>query len=225
MEKVYTGKTKDVYKLADGNLMFKFKDDATGTDGVFDPGSNTVGLVIEGLGLDSARLSEYFFNLINGRGFPTHYISADIGNAAMTVKPAAKFGKGLEFICRYRAVGSFYARYSDYVAKGDELNGFVEVSIKNDEKKDPIISEEALLLFGLMDKAQYERCVALTGEIAEAVRQDLQAKGMELYDIKFEFGHINGEVTLIDEISAGNMRAYKDHVWLQPDELIKEVLG
>ena len=30
MELVYTGKTKNVYKLKDGNYLLKFKDDVTG---------------------------------------------------------------------------------------------------------------------------------------------------------------------------------------------------
>ena len=48
MRKVYTGKTKDVFALEDGNYLLKFKDDCTGKDGVFDPGENSVGLTIEG---------------------------------------------------------------------------------------------------------------------------------------------------------------------------------
>ena len=44
MRLVYTGKTKDVYALEDGNYLLKFKDTLTGEDGVFDPGANTVGL-------------------------------------------------------------------------------------------------------------------------------------------------------------------------------------
>ena len=35
---VYTGKTKDVFALENGNYLLKFKDDCTGKDGVFDPG-------------------------------------------------------------------------------------------------------------------------------------------------------------------------------------------
>ena len=52
MEKklVYTGKTKNVYELDNGNYLLKFKDDCTGKDGVFDPGENSVGLTIEGVG-------------------------------------------------------------------------------------------------------------------------------------------------------------------------------
>ena len=51
MEKklVYTGKTKNVYALENGNYLLKFKDDCTGKDGVFDPGENSVGLTIEGV--------------------------------------------------------------------------------------------------------------------------------------------------------------------------------
>ena len=44
MELVYTGKTKNVYALENGNYLLKFKDDCTGKDGVFDPGENAVGL-------------------------------------------------------------------------------------------------------------------------------------------------------------------------------------
>ena len=37
MNLVYTGKTKDVFALENGNYLLKFKDDCTGKDGVFDP--------------------------------------------------------------------------------------------------------------------------------------------------------------------------------------------
>ena len=45
MKLVYTGKTKDVFALDNGNYLLKFKDDCTGKDGVFDPGANSVGLL------------------------------------------------------------------------------------------------------------------------------------------------------------------------------------
>ena len=63
MEKklVYTGKTKDVFALDNGNYLLKFKDDCTGKDGVFDPGENSVGLTIDGVGDVNLRMSIYFF--------------------------------------------------------------------------------------------------------------------------------------------------------------------
>lgn len=61
MELIYTGKTKDVFKLEDGHFLLKFKDDVTGENGVFDPGANTVGLTIDGAG--SCRLTFNIFLL------------------------------------------------------------------------------------------------------------------------------------------------------------------
>lgn len=43
MEKIYTGKTKDVFRLDNGNVLLLFKDDCTGKNGKFDPGENAVG--------------------------------------------------------------------------------------------------------------------------------------------------------------------------------------
>ena len=56
---VYSGKTKDVFALENGNYLLKFKDDCTGKDGVFDPGENSVGLTIEGVGDVNLRMSIY----------------------------------------------------------------------------------------------------------------------------------------------------------------------
>ena len=63
MKKLYEGKTKDEYELENGNVLLKFKDDCTGKDGVFDPGENTVGLTIEGIGKENLKVSIYYFEL------------------------------------------------------------------------------------------------------------------------------------------------------------------
>jgi phosphoribosylaminoimidazole-succinocarboxamide synthase len=106
MKKLYEGKTKDVFALENGNYRLKFKDDVTGENGVFDPGANTVGLSIEGIGKGNLRVSAMFFEMLQKAGIQTHYISADIENGTMDVKAAKTFGKGLEIICRYRAVNT-----------------------------------------------------------------------------------------------------------------------
>ena len=64
MKKLYEGKTKDVYELENGNFMLKFKDDCTGKDGVFDPGENSVGLTIEGIGKENLKTSIYYFDML-----------------------------------------------------------------------------------------------------------------------------------------------------------------
>ncbi|MEK4495691.1 phosphoribosylaminoimidazolesuccinocarboxamide synthase [Ureibacillus sp. FSL W8-0352] len=226
MKHIYTGKTKNVYELEDGNYLLEFKDDVTGVDGVFDPGANTVGLTIEGAGLAGLKLTKYFFELLNEKGIPTHFIEADIDKKTMKVKPAETFGKGLEVICRFRAAGSFLRRYGLYVQEGQPLDAFVEVTIKDDEREDPPISEDALDMLGILSKDEYKVLKELTQTIAGIVKEELAKKDIELYDIKFEFGRDREtkEILLIDEISGGNMRAYKNGEYIEPLQLEKLIL-
>ena len=226
MELKYQGKTKDVYQLEDGNYLLSFKDDVTGVDGVFDPGANSVGLTIEGAGRAGLRLTKYFFEILKEKGIPTHYIDANIEEATMTVKPAEVFGQGLEVICRYRAVGSFLRRYGLYAEEGQPLDAFVEVTIKDDDRQDPPISEDALDMLGILNKDEYKVLKALTQQIGQVIKDELAKKDIELYDIKFEFGRVGNDkqIVLIDEISGGNMRAYKNGQYIEPLELEKMFL-
>ena len=224
MEKklVYTGKTKNVYALDNGNYLLKFKDDCTGKDGVFDPGENSVGLTIDGVGDVNLRMSVYFFEKINAAGIKTHYVSANLEDTTMEVLPAKVFGKGLEVICRHKAVGSFFRRYSDYIEEGADLPEYVEMTFKNDAKGDPLVTKEGLIALGVMSSQQYDDMVAMTQKITRIVADDLKAKGLVLYDIKFEFGYdADGKVMLIDEIASGNMRVYKDGQYIDPMTLSK----
>ena len=219
MEKklVYTGKTKNVFALENGNYLLKFKDDCTGKDGVFDPGENSVGLTIEGVGDVNLRMSVYYFEKLNAAGIKTHYVSADLKNTTMEVLPAKVFGKGLEVICRRKAVGSFFRRYEEYIAEGADLDYYVEMTFKNDAKGDPLVTRDGLQELGIMTGEQYDAIKDMTKRITKIVADDMKAKGLDLYDIKFEFGYdANGGVMLIDEIASGNMRVYKDGKYIDP---------
>ena len=214
---VYTGKTKNVYALENGHYLLKFKDDCTGKDGVFDPGENSVGLTIEGVGDVNLRMSVYFFEKINAAGIKTHFVSANLEDTTMEVLPAKVFGKGLEVICRHKAVGSFYRRYSEYVELGADLPAYVEMTFKDDAKGDPLMTRDGLKVLGVMTDEQYEDIKKMTQQITGIVADEMKARGMELYDIKFEYGYdADGKVMLIDEIASGNMRVYKNGEYIDP---------
>ena len=227
MKKVYAGKTKDVYALENGNVLLKFKDDCTGKDGVFDPGENTVGLTIDGIGKANLQTSIYYFEMLKQAGVKTHYVSANLDEATMEVLPAECFGKdlgggGLEVICRLVATGSFVRRYGEYIKDGTPLEGgYVECTFKNDEKGDPLVTGEGLVALKVMTAEMFESLKSQTLKITKIVADDLKTIGLDLWDIKFEFGYNNGEVILIDEIASGNMRVYKDGVIVPPVELTK----
>lgn len=222
----YQGKTKDVYSLSNNQVLLKFKDDVTGENGVFDPGANTVGLTIDGAGRSGLKMTKHFFEVLAEKQVETHYVSADLEDVSMVVKEATPFGKGLEVICRYRAVGSFFRRYGMYCTEGMPLDSFVEVTIKDDERCDPTISDDALEMLGILSKEEYSILKERTKQICQIIKDELATKNLELYDIKLEFGRdkATNEIILIDEISGGNMRVYKDNVYIAPLDLEKEFL-
>lgn len=222
MKLVYKGKTKDVYEIENGNYLLKFKDDVTGEDGVFDPGANKVGLTIDGIGKSDLLLTKFFFEKIIDAGFKTHFVAANIEDASMEVLPASPFGKGVEVICRLRAVGSFIRRYGAYANSGDKIEGgFVEITLKDDEREDPPITREGLAVLGILNMEESKILSEQTLEITKIIAAELEKKGLELYDIKLEFGRLKttGEIILIDEVSGGNMRVYRGDEYIEPMKL------
>jgi len=217
---LYEGKTKNLYALENGNYLLKFKDDVTGKNGVFYPSANTVGLSLEGVGNVNLRMSVFFFVKLNVAGIKTHFVSANLEDTTMEVLPAKVFGKGVEVICRQRAVGSFFRRYGDYIEESAPLPSYIEMTFKDDDRGDPLVTRDGLIVLGVMSGEQYDEIKKITQEITKIVADCLLEKGMVLYDIKLEFGYNNDQVVLIDEIASGSMRVYnKDGKCIQPMEL------
>lgn len=225
MRHVYEGKTKSVYELEDGNYLLKLKDDVTGENGQIDPGANSIMGELEGMGKASLLMSRYYFELLQKTDIPTHYIASNIEENTMTVKPATTFGAGLEIICRFKAYGSFLRRYGKYAQKEQPLNSLVEITLKDDDRGDPLILDEALEQLGLLSLQECATVKDMTRRIAGIIKDDLATRGLELYDIKFEFGRVNGQITLIDDISGGNMRVFKDGQQVDPLDLSRMVIG
>ena len=227
MKLLYKGKTKDVYELDEKRVLLKFKDDVTGTEGKFDPGANEVGLSIDGMGKSGLKLTTYFFKKINDLNIPTHFLDTNLEDNSMTVLKADFFGKGVEVICRYRAVGSFIRRYGLYAKEGDQLDSYVEFTLKDDERGDPLITKEALDMLDIMKAEEYEEIEKLTRRICNLVKEELAKEGLELYDIKLEFGRVgeDSHIALIDEISGGSMRVYRGKEYIEPLELEKMFLN
>ena len=211
-ELIRIGKTKDVYRLADGSYRFHFKDDVTGhADGTVDPGADVVIGKIAGIGEACLRMTVYFFELFRASGFPTHYISSDFTAKTMTVRAANMFGKGVEVIVRQVATGSFVRRYGGYVKDGDLLDRLVEFTIKDDERGDPLATSETLAALGIMTGEEYDLQREMARRICAVIDAEMKKRGLILYDLKMEFGRCrdDGGISLVDEISPGCMRVYR----------------
>ena len=87
------------------------------------------------------------------------------------------------------------------------------------------MTSEGLAALGIMTSEQFESMKAQTLKITKIVADDLKTIGLELWDIKFEFGYHNGQVILIDEIASGNMRVYRNGAIVEPVELTRLILN
>ncbi|MGI6316963.1 MAG: phosphoribosylaminoimidazolesuccinocarboxamide synthase [Christensenellales bacterium] len=200
MKTIYIGKTKNVLlNEENGAVYLLFKDDATGENGVFDPGSNTVGGSVEGKGKTGLKISAYFLALLEKNGIPTHYLSADIDNCMMEVRKLTV--PKLEFVLRYFTAGSMCRRFT--LEEGIPFDPpYPEVTLKDDAQGDPLISERLCVMKGLLTKGQFGEALDLLTRVGEVLRKELDAMGFTLIDFKIEFGFDeNNKMYVADEIT------------------------
>lgn len=223
MKVISDGKTKTMYALDDERALMVFKDDVTGTEEGVDPGGNRVVGRVEGKGRAALMQSIHFFGLLAAHGVPTHYVAADVERGALIVRRAA--WTGLEFIVRFKAAGSFVRRYGRYVAAGADLGGLVEITLKDDERGDPLITDEAIAALGIMTPEQVQEGKALVRRAAQVIRNHLRARGLDLLDIKFECGIIGDRLVIIDDVSTDNMRVTRAGEPVGPQEMLRYLEG
>lgn len=200
MKTLYTGKTKNVLLDEEKNIVsLFFKDSATGENGVFDPGSNSVGGSVEGKGKIGLTISKYFFEVMEKNGIPTHYIAADIDQNLMQVKNLTV--PKLEFVLRYYTAGSMCRRFS--LPEGIPFDPvYTEVTLKDDEQGDPLISERLCLMKGLLHPGQYDEALEILKKVGEVLKAELAPLGLTLIDFKIEIGYDEeGKMYVADEIT------------------------
>lgn len=206
MKLLYKGKTKDVLTNEEtGAIYLFFKDDATGENGLFDPGSNTVGGSVSGKGKTGLKISSYFFNLMERNGIPTHFLGADIDKGLMQVRKLTI--PKLEFILRYFTAGSMCRRFT--LEAGIPFDPpYLEVTLKDDEQGDPLISERLCIIKGLLKTGQYDEALDILVKVGEVLKKELANLELTLIDFKIEVGYDeNGKIYVADEITPDIWRA------------------
>ncbi|MCL1905621.1 MAG: phosphoribosylaminoimidazolesuccinocarboxamide synthase [Clostridiales bacterium] len=210
MKTIYSGKTKNVlFDEVTGDYFLFFKDDATGENGVFDPGSNTVGGSVFGKGKTGLAISKYFFEIMKANGIPTHYLGADIEQGLMKVRNVTV--PALEFVLRYFTAGSMCRRFT--IEKGIPFDPpYPEVTLKDDDQGDPLISERLCLMKGLLKEGEYDKLLELLAKVGDVLRNELNCFGLTLIDFKIEFGlDEDRQIYIADEITPDIWRVQDEH--------------
>lgn len=200
MKTLYTGKTKNVLLDEENGIVhLLFKDDMTGENGNFDPGSNTVGGSVAGKGKIGLALSKYFFELMEKNNIPTHYIAADVEKGLMQVRRLTV--PKLEFVLRYFTAGSMCRRFT--LEEGIPFDPpYTEVTLKDDAQGDPLISERLCIMKGILKEGQYDEALGILVRVGEVLKKELSSMGLTLIDFKIEVGYDEtGKMYIADEIT------------------------
>lgn len=204
MQVIYDGKTKRLIRFGDRMLM-QFKDTLVGDSaGNVNPGGDFVVGQLEGKGAASARVSAYFFKLLNEAGIDTHFLGVH-SDTELEILPATRIQ--LEVIYRALAYGGFIRRYHGHVQQMAELD-LVEFNLKDDALGDPLLERRAITKLGIASPNEIGHMEVVARRVARVVMGMLIDHGLKLVDMKLEFGRIGEKLVVIDALSGDTMRVY-----------------
>ncbi|MCD7804232.1 MAG: phosphoribosylaminoimidazolesuccinocarboxamide synthase [Oscillospiraceae bacterium] len=198
MNKLYEGKSKIVYEGTDpGTCVIKYKDTATAGNGVKKED-------LPGKGILNAKISNLIFEYLAKNGVKTHLIEV-LSETEVLVKKADIVM--VEVIVRNVAAGSFSKKYG--VPEGTKfLNTVTEFSLKSDELGDPMINDCQITALGVATQAELDELKAVSLKVDELMTELFLKCGIKLIDFKLEFGRVDGELLLCDEISPDSCRLW-----------------
>ncbi len=207
------GKVRDIYDLGDA-LLFVATDRISAFDVVMPCGIPNKGRVL-------TQISKFWFDLMQS-WLPNHLITLDVTTRPELTKYVADLdGRSMivrkaqvlptECIVRGYIIGSGWKDYkSNGVVSGIKLREGYRQAEKLDEPlftpstkaeqgaHDEAISFEQVAEIVGMDKATALRDLSL--KIYATARDYAESRGIILADTKFEFGEIDGQIILVDEV-------------------------
>ena len=209
---VNRGKVRDVYDLGDA-LLFVATDRLSAFDVVMPNGIPRKGEVL-------TRISLFWFDFL--KNVPNHLLTADVSSRPELAKYAADLqGRSIivrkakifpiECIVRGYLVGSGWKDYrKSGVVSGIKLRAGYEQASKLDE---PLFTPSTKAEIGMHDEAiSFDGVAKIIGEAKAAKLRDMSldiytrardyaaSRGIIVADTKFEFGEVDGEIILADEV-------------------------
>ena len=207
---VYHGKVRDVYTLSENRLVMVASDRISAFDHILPKGIPFKGQVLN-------QVATYFLDAT--KDIVPNWLVA-------TPDPCVAVGYACEPIRVEMVIRGYLAGHAarEYKAGKRTLCGVVlpEGLIENDRLPSPIItpavkaeeghdediSREDILLHGHVSQEVYEKMELYTRKLFQRGTEMAFKQGLILVDTKYEFGLLNGEVVLIDEIHTPDSSRY-----------------
>lgn len=200
MKQIYEGKAKIVYEGDPGEVIIRFKDDATA-------GNGAKKASIAGKGVLNNQITTLLFTYLAQNGIQTHLLEQvderDLRCQKTKVIP-------LEVIVRNIAAGSMVRKYG--AKRGLVFSEpIVEYSYKDDALGDPLLNDDHAVALKIATRDELEHIRKEALRINELLIKRFSAIGITLVDFKLEFGKTErGTILLVDELSPDNCRFWDE---------------
>lgn len=195
---MYEGKAKKIFSTDNSDeVLVYYKDDATAFNGEKKASIASKGIL-------NNSITSLLFEMLNEKGVKTHFIKK-ISDREQICKKVEIIP--LEVIVRNVAAGSMAKRYG--LEEGTELKTTVfELSYKNDDLGDPLMNDYHAVAMEITTFDELYYIYGVAAEVNELLTEFFKAQNIKLIDFKLEFGRLNGEILLADEISPDTCRLW-----------------
>jgi phosphoribosylaminoimidazole-succinocarboxamide synthase len=217
------GKVRDIYSLSEDELLFVATDRISAFDHVLGSGIPDKGRIL-------TQLSVFWFDFLNDV-VKNHVLTADVARFPSILAPYADQLEGRSMLvrratmfpveCVVRAYLSG-SGWKDYQATGTVCGIALPSGLReSDRLPEPIFTPAAKINTGGHDEnISFEDVIAAVGaENANALRKltldifekaaaHAESRGLILADTKFEFGVVDGEIILADEVLTPDSSRY-----------------
>ena len=207
---VYHGKVRDVYTLTENRLVMVASDRISAFDHILPKGIPFKGQVLN-------QVATYFLDatkdIVPNWLIATPDPSVSIGHCCEPIR--------VEMVIRGYLAGHAAREYKagkrqlcgvnlpEGLIENDRLpSPIITPAVKAEEGHDEDISREDILLHGHVSQEVYEKMELYTRKLFQRGTEMALKQGLLLVDTKYEFGLLNGEVVLIDEIHTPDSSRY-----------------
>ena len=201
-EVIYNGNEKQFFATDDPDkVIVRYKDVTVAFN-------NVKRARFEGKGALNNKISALLMAYLRDCGIRNHFIER-VGEDEQLCRRIEILP--IEVIVRNRVAGSLAARLGiEEGFKPDNL--IVELRYNEDELDDPFINRDLAVALGLVTYAEIDGMVAEAKKANEALKELFHRIGIELVDVKLEFGRAtdNGEIILSDEVSPDTARLWDE---------------
>lgn len=206
----YKGKVRDVYTIADKYMVMQVSDRISAFDVVLPRPIPYKGQVLNQI---AAQFLDATKDIV-----PNWMISVPLPNVTIGHKCETY---PVEMVVRGYLTGHAWRTYKSGKRKlcgvplpeGMKENDrfptpIITPTTKAHEGHDEDISRDEIINSGLVSKEEYEQLEKYTLALFKRGQEIANSRGLILVDTKYEFGHINGKIYLIDEIHTPDSSRY-----------------